>query len=90
MAIDHGPLDEPMVVAVASDAKIDARLAQIEVTPSTGGAVVVSIGNSPVAAVAADGKFGGYQIINSCFLTNSQYHYQESIIDSKTRYVSPQ
>lgn len=57
-ALNGGALDQPVIAAVASDALLDARLAEIKVSIITGRAVVVDVRNGLLAAVAADGEGG--------------------------------
>lgn len=66
-AIPLEPLDHPVVRAVARNASLDARQAEIKVVVIALVAVIVAIGNRPLAAVAADteiseaeARVGGY------------------------------
>lgn len=45
-----------MILALAENSIINARLAEIKVTILTGAAVVVNIGNRSIAVVAVDGE----------------------------------
>lgn len=56
LAVDSRALDQPVILAVAGDALVDAGLAEVEISVVAGGAVVVNIGDGQLAAVAADGK----------------------------------
>ena len=52
-------LDQPVISTVACDTLVDTVLAKVKISIVTGGAVIVSLRNRPVTAIAADCKSAG-------------------------------